>query len=203
MITVEGIDDIVVNGGIVVTRDGTKIGSVEQVFLSEDSGEPAFVTVRTGLLGMSESFVPLTGATIDGSRLEVAFDRDQIRKGPRIESDRGSITVEEENELYSYYGLFSDTSASGDESASAVRDGLVTDAQHVRQTTDAQHVGQTTDAHPQPGSPSPGAPLPAGHPLPPHLVKHVREGHRPPPPGQHPPGHHPPPWPVPPEFGPR
>jgi hypothetical protein len=32
------IDNIVLNGGIVTDPDGNKIGSVEQVFLSGDSG---------------------------------------------------------------------------------------------------------------------------------------------------------------------
>jgi hypothetical protein len=105
MIMVAEIDDIVVDGGIVVTEDGRKLGSVEQVFLSEDTGMPAFVTVRTGLFGLSESFVPLEGATIDGSRIRVAFDRERIKNGPRIESDRGSITSDEEKELYAYYGM--------------------------------------------------------------------------------------------------
>ena len=105
MITIERIDDIVVNGGIVVTSDGDKIGSVEQVFLSDDSGEPAFVTVRTGLFGMSESFVPLAGATVDGSRILVAYDKERIRSGPRIESDRGAITADEERALYLYFGM--------------------------------------------------------------------------------------------------
>ena len=49
MISTDGIDEIVSNGGIVVTSDGIKIGSVEQIFLRADTNDPAFVTVRTGL----------------------------------------------------------------------------------------------------------------------------------------------------------
>jgi hypothetical protein len=199
MITLERIDDIVVNGGIVVTSDGARIGSVEQVFLSELSGDPAFVTVRTGLFGMFESFVPLARATIDGSRVLVAFDRNQIKNGPRIESDRGSITAAEENELYLYYG----TDAYIDANAT---DAQETDAQEAAGVpagmTEAVAAAPAEPTVPTEGpaaAPHPGPPAHPGHPPgprpgghhPPHLLKHTVEGHRPPPPP--PEGHRPPP----------
>ncbi|MEB0268025.1 PRC-barrel domain-containing protein, partial [Cryobacterium sp. 10I5] len=167
MITLEGIDDIVVNGGVVVTRDGAKLGSVEQVFLSEDSGEPAFVTVRTGLFGMLESFVPLDGATIDGPRVVVAFDRDRIRNGPRIESDRGSITADEEKELYDYYGTSAPQAAGSAESAGSV--------ETAEQAVPVESAALPADAagRPEPQVQSPGAPPTPEHPHPhPHDAPH-------------------------------
>ncbi|MBT2598118.1 PRC-barrel domain-containing protein [Arthrobacter sp. ISL-72] len=47
-------------------HDGDKIGSIGQVYTDDDSGEPTFVTVKTGLFGTSESFVPLQGASVEG-----------------------------------------------------------------------------------------------------------------------------------------
>ncbi|MBG6056931.1 hypothetical protein RCH16_000117 [Cryobacterium sp. MP_M5] len=182
MITLERIDEIVVHGGIVVTSDGAKIGSVEQVFLSETSGNPAFVTVRTGLFGMSESFVPLAGATIDGARILVAFDRTRIRNGPRIESDRGSITVEEESELYRYYGVPEEDDDEESAAAGASGDSGL-EQPIVSAVTDAAEPDAGPPHPPHPGDrPSP-APGPHPHPPhPPHLLKHVVDGHRPPPP---------------------
>lgn len=189
MITLERIDDIVVHGGIVVTSDGAKIGSVEQVFLSEASGNPAFVTVRTGLFGMSESFVPLAGAKIDGSSILVAFDRTQIRNGPRIESDRGSITVDEESELYRYYGvpeeeLSAEASEAGDPEESGPAQAVVVEVKDAV----APAAGPPTPPHPDHQPP----PHPGSHPHPihgagppPHLLKHVVDGHRSPPPNHH------------------
>ena len=112
MLSLQDIDNIVLNGGIVVDAAGEKIGSVEQVFTSGDSGHPVFVTVRTGLFGMSQSFAPLSGASLENSVIKVAFAKDKVTNGPRIESDRGVITESQEQELYSYYGL--DTEASND-----------------------------------------------------------------------------------------
>lgn len=113
MLSLQDIDNIVLNGGIVVDVAGEKIGSVEQVFTSGDSGNPVFVTVRTGLLGMSESFAPLSGASLEESVIRVAFAKDAVKSGPRIDSDRGAITEAQEQELYSYYGLDVDGSTEG------------------------------------------------------------------------------------------
>jgi hypothetical protein len=113
MLSLQDIDNIVLNGGVVVDAAGEKLGSVEQIFTSGDSGEPAFVTVRTGLFGMSESFAPLTGASLEESVIRVAFTKDTVKNGPRIESDRGAITETQEQELYSYYGLYQGESGEG------------------------------------------------------------------------------------------
>lgn len=196
MITLEGIDDIVVNGGVVVTSDGVKLGSVEQVFLSEDSGEPAFVTVRTGLFGMLESFVPLAGATIDGPRVVVAFDRDRIRNGPRIESDRGSITADEENELYGYYGTSAPESSVSVETTEMAADATGTPARQVQSpgappTPDHPHPHPPDGPHPPPPH-APNGPHDGPPPPPPHLRKHEVDGRPhphdgpPPPPHSHP-----------------
>lgn len=195
MITIESIDDIVVNGGVVETADGSTLGSVEQVFLSEGSGDPAFVTVRTGLFGLSESFVPLAGATIDGSRIRVAFDKSIIKNGPRIESDRGAITTDEESELYRYYGTDSEVDVSDVENAPGAGSA---DATNVTADADAAGTGfgETSDRVPgPPPPPQTGRPGHPGPPLPPHLLKHVVVGHPHHPPV--PPATQPPPPPVP------
>ena len=51
------------------SSDGDKIGKVEQVFLDDNSGEPTFLTVNTGLFGAKENFVPVKGARQDGDRV--------------------------------------------------------------------------------------------------------------------------------------
>ncbi|WP_051973467.1 PRC-barrel domain-containing protein [Cryobacterium sp. MLB-32] len=177
MITVESLDDIVVNGGIVITRDGQRLGSVEQVFLSADSGDPAFVTVRTGLFGMQESFVPLFGATITASHITVAYDRGLIRQAPRIESDRGSITTDEESALYDHYGIVT-----------------VTDVGTLGTLEADAAAPELTAAHRPPPPPHDltGHPGPPHPPHPPHLQKHSVEGH-PHPPAAPPRPHEPPP----------
>jgi uncharacterized protein (TIGR02271 family) len=93
-------------GATVYTTDGEKIGSVGQVYLDDQSGAPEWVTVKTGLFGTKESFVPLDKGSLNGDRIEVPFGKDQVKNAPRIDAD-GNLSPAEEDELYSYYGLAS------------------------------------------------------------------------------------------------
>lgn len=100
------IDEIksVSSNGKVVTGAGDKIGGVGQVYLDDATGAPTWVTVRTGLFGTAESFVPLEGARLVGDDIVVAFDKEAIKDAPRVEVD-GTVTPEEEQELFRHYGL--------------------------------------------------------------------------------------------------
>lgn len=87
--------------------NGDKVGSVGQIYSDNDSGEPTFATVSTGLFGMSESFVPLRGARMDGDDLRLDYTKDQIKDAPRID-ENGQLSPDEEDTLYSHYGLSGD-----------------------------------------------------------------------------------------------
>lgn len=99
--------------------DGSKIGRVGEVYLDDTTDRPEWVTVRTGLFGSSETFVPLEGATTDGHELRVPFTEEQVKDAPRTDAD-GQLTPEEEERLYRHYGLdsaASTTSTTGGEDA--------------------------------------------------------------------------------------
>ena len=95
-----------INGLDVYGSDGDKIGSAGQVYLDDASGDPEWVSVRTGLFGTKESFVPLRNATVTGDRIEVPFGKDQVKGAPQVDAD-GDLSPAEEQELYTYYGLSS------------------------------------------------------------------------------------------------
>jgi len=89
--------------------DGSKIGSVGQVYLDDQTGQPAWVTVNTGLFGTNESFIPLSEASFSGDRLTVPYDKDKVKGAPNVAAD-GHLSPEEERELYAYYGVgYTDT----------------------------------------------------------------------------------------------
>ncbi|MCU1437065.1 MAG: photosystem reaction center subunit [Naasia sp.] len=94
------------NGATVYGADGDKIGSVGQVYVDQTDGHPSWVTVRTGLFGTSESFIPLDEASIDGDAIRVTYDKARVKDAPRIDTD-GELSTAEEDELYRYYGLTS------------------------------------------------------------------------------------------------
>jgi uncharacterized protein (TIGR02271 family) len=104
-----------IQGADVYTTGGEKIGSGGQVYLDNASGAPEWVSVRTGLFGTKESFVPLQEAAFSGDRLEVPFSKDEIKGAPQVDAD-GDLTPAEEERLYEYYGLSAGGGVSSDTS---------------------------------------------------------------------------------------
>ena len=79
--------NLATSGGNVVGADGQKIGSIGQVYVDDSTGEPSFVTVKTGLFGTAESFVPLQDATVTGSDIRVAYNKTEVKDAPRVDPD--------------------------------------------------------------------------------------------------------------------
>ena len=100
------VQHLATSGGNVVAADGQKIGSIGQVYVDDSTGEPSFVTVKTGLFGTAESFVPLRDATLTGGDIRVAYSKNEVKDAPRVDPD-GQITPTEEQRLYAHYGLSS------------------------------------------------------------------------------------------------
>lgn len=98
-----GLEIDQIAGRDVYGMDGKKIGTARQTYADDQTGDPAWATVRTGLLGLKESFVPLTDAELSGDRLTVPYTRDFVKDAPNIDED-GDLTPDEEQELYAYYG---------------------------------------------------------------------------------------------------
>ncbi|HET6708362.1 PRC and DUF2382 domain-containing protein [Amycolatopsis sp.] len=88
----------------VVDPDGNKLGKVGNVYLADATHQPEWITVRTGLFGTKESFVPLSGAHTDSDGVHVQVDKDSVSDAPRIDAD-GHLSPEESSQLYRHYGL--------------------------------------------------------------------------------------------------
>lgn len=107
-----------------VDPDGDKIGTIEQVYLNDASGQPEWVTVKTGLLGNKETFAPLQGATDLGGDLQLAVTKEIVKGAPHVDSD-GHTNDDEQKALWDYYaGQLGWTTGSG------------TGAEHEYQATD-------------------------------------------------------------------
>ena len=96
------IEDLLNRNGNVLGSDGEKIGSIGQLYADDDTGEPTWVTVKTGLFGTSQSFVPVEGAHNQGDDLVVPYTKDHVKDAPRVDVD-GHLTPEEEDRLYTHY----------------------------------------------------------------------------------------------------
>ncbi|MEV0241766.1 PRC and DUF2382 domain-containing protein [Streptomyces sp. NPDC050674] len=85
---------------------GDKIGDARHVFFDDVTGEPEWVSVRTGMFGTSESFVPIHDASVVEDHLEVPFAKDQVKDAPNVDVDSGGhLSEQEEQRLYEHYGI--------------------------------------------------------------------------------------------------
>jgi uncharacterized protein (TIGR02271 family) len=89
--------------------DGEKIGKVKEVYADDETGQPEWLTVSTGLFGTRETFIPLADADVSGDRVTVPFTKAEVRDAPNVDAD-GHLSPEEEQQLYTYYGRNDDAS---------------------------------------------------------------------------------------------
>jgi uncharacterized protein (TIGR02271 family) len=102
MIGTETLDRVI--GQDVYDEAGQKIGSAGEVYLDDETGQPEWVTVRTGMFGTKESFVPIRDADLTDQGLRVPVSKDRVKDAPKIDTD-GHLSPQEEQELYRYYGM--------------------------------------------------------------------------------------------------
>ncbi|MCC9197097.1 YsnF/AvaK domain-containing protein [Arthrobacter sp. zg-Y820] len=126
MISNQQVEGLMAGSGNVLGPNGDKIGAVGTFYLDDQTNEPAWVTVNTGLFGTNESFVPLSEATVEGVDVLVPYSKDEVKNSPQVESD-GSISPEEEVTLYRYYGFTYDDGSS-DSSSMGAGTGTMTDS---------------------------------------------------------------------------
>jgi uncharacterized protein (TIGR02271 family) len=102
MIGTETISRVI--GKDVYDESGAKIGSAAEVYLDDETGQPEWVTVRTGMFGTKESFVPIRNADLTDDGVRVPVSKDRVKDAPKIDTD-GHLSPQEEEELYRYYGM--------------------------------------------------------------------------------------------------
>ena len=90
-------------GNAVYSSDGEKIGSVEEVFVDEDTDRPEWIGIGTGFLGTKRVIVPATGAELRDEGIHVPYTKEQVKNTPDVDSDE--ISQETEAALYAHYGL--------------------------------------------------------------------------------------------------
>jgi uncharacterized protein (TIGR02271 family) len=146
MIGTETISRVI--GKDVYDESGDKIGSASEVYVDDGTGQPEWVTVRTGLFGTKESFVPIRDADLTEDGLRVPVSKERVKDAPKVDAD-GHLSPQEEQELYRYYGLGDDmtwdatTGTAGRERTDRDRDGVFDDVEGRAVGRDTS--GPTTD----------------------------------------------------------
>ena len=85
------------------STEGEKLGSVEEIFIDEETGEPEWIGLGTGFFGTKRVLVPVKGAELREDAVYVPYSKEQVKDTPDIDSDQ--ISQETEGELYAHYGL--------------------------------------------------------------------------------------------------
>ena len=92
------------HGRTLVDRDGSRIGSIDAIYLDDQTDQPEWALVNTGLFGTKSSFVPLVQATEADGGVRVPFDKQLVKDAPRVDPDQ-HLSEAEERQLWRHYGL--------------------------------------------------------------------------------------------------
>jgi uncharacterized protein (TIGR02271 family) len=87
-----------------VDGDGDRIGSIEDIYADDQSGQPEWALVNTGLFGTKSSFVPIAQASERNDDVQVPYEKQLVKGAPRVEADQ-HLSEAEERELWRHYGL--------------------------------------------------------------------------------------------------
>jgi hypothetical protein len=92
------------DGETLLTNAGEKIGQIDGIYLDGDTDEPAWLAVKTGMLGSAVSLVPVQGATPANDGVAVPYDKELIKGAPTFKPD-DEISGEDSRALYAHYSI--------------------------------------------------------------------------------------------------
>jgi uncharacterized protein (TIGR02271 family) len=120
---------------------GDRIGTIDAIYVDDQTGEPAWALVHTGLFGTKSTFVPLAQASDRNGDVQVPYQKQLVKDAPRIDPDQ-HLSAAEEQQLWRHYGLDDDTGYTAD-TADRDRDGVYDDVHDSAVGHDTS--GPTTD----------------------------------------------------------
>jgi uncharacterized protein (TIGR02271 family) len=91
-------------GRTMVDRDGDRVGTIDAIYVDDQTGEPEWALVTTGLFGTRSTFVPIAQATARGDQVQVPYEKQRVKDAPNMDPD-GHLSEQEEQELWRHYGL--------------------------------------------------------------------------------------------------
>jgi uncharacterized protein (TIGR02271 family) len=91
-------------GRTMIDPAGDTLGTIDAIYLDDETGQPEWATVTSGMFTATIAFVPLAHAQDTGDSVQVPYDKDQVKGAPRMEAD-GQLSQDEEAELSRHYGL--------------------------------------------------------------------------------------------------
>ena len=88
---------------------GNSIGAVEDVYIDDETQQPEWIALRSGLFGTKLSFVPVSSASWHDDGVHFPFSRDAIRHAPHPDLIDDRLDPDQKQELLRYYSQQSGT----------------------------------------------------------------------------------------------
>lgn len=97
----------------VTSGNGNKVGTVDGVWVDDATDQPEFIAVKTGMLFGKNHLMPIEQAQVDDNKqtIQVPYSQDQIKGGPSFGTD-DSLSPDDEQSIYDYYGMQRSTQSS-------------------------------------------------------------------------------------------
>ena len=83
---------------------GSKIGEISDSLIEGETGQPAWLAVKTSGFGKAETLVPVRGASPSGDGVRVPYEEAQIKDAPSVKPDQ-ELSDDEVRQLYTHYAL--------------------------------------------------------------------------------------------------
>lgn len=131
-------------GSDVIDAQGEKVGELEDIYYDDDSGQPEWIGVKSGMINKTKHLVPLEGAQQSDGSLRIAYPKDRVEDTPEIDDEH--ISPATEAELYRIYGLQAPMGYAADDQASALDEPAMGQAGETRSEPMAGRSGDTDEA---------------------------------------------------------
>src|SRR5512132_2273639 len=86
-------------GRTMVDPAGDKLGTIDAIYLDDETGQPEWATVTSGLFTAKTAFVPLAQAQDTGDSVQVPYDKQQGKNAPTMRAD-GQLSQDDAAERY-------------------------------------------------------------------------------------------------------
>ena len=134
-------------------RSGEKVGTIQEIYLVEETGRPEWALVKTGRLRGRKTLVPISGARPTADGVRAGYEKSVIDEAPAVADDEPSDELVAA--VYRHYGIAADTTAPADTGKGAPAQTGNGAGTHVAERRHEQPAGPSAAKHRSSSSSSP------------------------------------------------
>ena len=87
---------------------GGRVGRLEDAYLDAETGRPEWIVARFGRFTEEFGLIPVTDCVAGAGHVWTPFERDAIRRSPRLATSEGPLRRLQEEYLNFHYGVVSE-----------------------------------------------------------------------------------------------